>query len=139
MNYEKGKAPLALMEQIVMILVFAIAAAVCMQAFVYANNLSDTANKRDQAMAATQEIAECVKACGGDLSMAGTKIIATDEKQITVTDNSIKVEYNIEEPMTVTLSFLDGDKYIQRARIVASVEKENILSTDIAWQRGGRL
>ena len=40
MNYERSKAPLALMEQIIMILVFALAAAVCLQAFVYANGLS---------------------------------------------------------------------------------------------------
>ena len=40
MSYERSKAPLALMEQIIMILVFALTAAVCMQAFVYSSNLS---------------------------------------------------------------------------------------------------
>lgn len=37
---ERSKAPLALMEQIIMILVFALASAVCLQAFVYADRLS---------------------------------------------------------------------------------------------------
>ena len=47
MNYERSKAPLALMEQIIMILVFALAAAVCLQAFVYANGLSTRGEKKN--------------------------------------------------------------------------------------------
>ena len=38
--YTRSKAPLALMEQLIMILVFAAAAAVCVRAFVYASQLS---------------------------------------------------------------------------------------------------
>ena len=36
----KSKAPLALMEQMVMLLVFALAAALCLQAFVQSDRLS---------------------------------------------------------------------------------------------------
>ncbi len=45
MNYERSKAPLALMEQIIMILVFALAAAVFC-AFVYANGLSTRGERK---------------------------------------------------------------------------------------------
>ena len=57
MNYERSKAPLALMEQIIMILVFALAAAVCLQAFVYANGLSGRGEKENIA-AATMQVSE---------------------------------------------------------------------------------
>ena len=56
MNYERSKAPLALMEQIIMILVFALAAAVCLQAFVYANGLSGRGEKENIAAAHAQEV-----------------------------------------------------------------------------------
>ncbi len=36
----KSKAPLVLMEQIIMLLVFALAAAICLQAFIKADALS---------------------------------------------------------------------------------------------------
>ena len=36
----KSRAPLALMEQMVMLLVFALAAALCLQAFVRSDNIS---------------------------------------------------------------------------------------------------
>ena len=66
MNYERSKAPLALMEQIIMILVFALAAAVCLQAFVYANGLSGRGEKENIAAAHAQEVIEMCKACAGD-------------------------------------------------------------------------
>ena len=56
MNYERSKAPLALMEQIIMILVFALAAAVCLQAFVYANGLSTRGEKENIAAEHAQEV-----------------------------------------------------------------------------------
>ncbi len=46
----KSKAPLVMMEQMVMILVFALAAALCLQAFVLSNSLSEQGQARDQAL-----------------------------------------------------------------------------------------
>ena len=66
MNYERSKAPLALMEQIIMILVFALAAAVCLQAFVYANGLSTRGEKENIAAEHAQEVIEMCKTCAGD-------------------------------------------------------------------------
>lgn len=45
----KSKAPLALMEQMVMLLVFALAAALCLQAFVQSDRLSRESEARDHA------------------------------------------------------------------------------------------
>ena len=46
----KSKAPLVLMEQIIMLLVFALAAAICLQAFIKADALSSASANRDKAV-----------------------------------------------------------------------------------------
>lgn len=66
----KNKAPLALMEQLIMLLVFALAAALCLQVFVYAGNTSRRMEARDQAVTMVQNAAEVTKLCGGDLQKA---------------------------------------------------------------------
>ena len=45
----RSKAPLILMEQMVMLLVFALAAALCLQAFVKSDELSARGEARDRA------------------------------------------------------------------------------------------
>ena len=62
----KNKAPLALMEQLVMILVFALTAALCLQIFVFSNTLSVDGETRDHAVCAVQNAAEAIKLCAGD-------------------------------------------------------------------------
>ena len=62
----KSKAPLLLMEQMVMLLVFALAAALCLQAFVKSDSLSQRSQERDRAMTLCQTAAETIRACRGD-------------------------------------------------------------------------
>lgn len=62
----KSKAPLLLMEQMVMLLVFALAAALCLQAFVKSDSLSQRSQERDRAMTLCQTTAETIRACRGD-------------------------------------------------------------------------
>ena len=50
----KSKAPLALMEQIVMLLVFALAAALCLQAFVKSEQTSRDSQSRGNAALSVQ-------------------------------------------------------------------------------------
>lgn len=66
----KNRASLVLMEQLVMILVFALAAALCLQAFAGADQISRETARRDQAVVLAQNGAETLKACGGDLEEA---------------------------------------------------------------------
>ena len=66
----KSKAPLAMMEQIVMLLVFALAAALCLQAFVKSDQLSRRMEARDRAAVQCQSAAEAVQHCKGSLSQA---------------------------------------------------------------------
>ena len=61
----KSKAPLILMEQMVMLLVFALAAALCLQAFVKSDSLSARSEARDRAAAVCQNAAETLRRYGG--------------------------------------------------------------------------
>ena len=66
----KSKAPLSLMEQLVMLLVFALAAALCLQVFVLSGQMSRMSEARDRGVTAVQNAAEVTKLCGGDLHKA---------------------------------------------------------------------
>lgn len=68
----KSKASLLLMEQLVMVLVFALAAALCLQTFAQAKVISEETARRDQAVTLAQNAAELLKATGGDLEAAET-------------------------------------------------------------------
>lgn len=63
----RSKAPLLLMEQMVMLLVFALAAALCLQAFVKSDGLSGDSEERDRAVTLCQEAAETIRWYGGDI------------------------------------------------------------------------
>lgn len=60
----RSKAPLMLMEQMVMLLVFALAAALCLQAFVKADAISRESEARDHAVLLCQSVAEQIKESG---------------------------------------------------------------------------
>ncbi len=66
----RSKAPLALMEQMVMLLVFAIAASLCLQAFVRSDADSRRGEARDRAALLCQCVAESIHHNGGDLEAA---------------------------------------------------------------------
>ena len=66
----RSKSPLALMEQLVMVLVFALAAALCLQAFALADRMSERNEAVDRAVMECQNAAELMKAAGGDMAHA---------------------------------------------------------------------
>ena len=61
MERNESKAPLVLMEQVIMVLVFALVSAVCIQAFALARTTSLRMTERDHAMNVSQTLAETVK------------------------------------------------------------------------------
>ncbi|MCI8423582.1 MAG: hypothetical protein HFF50_08640 [Lawsonibacter sp.] len=63
----KSKAPLSLMEQMVMLAVFALAAALCLQAFVKSDAISRRSQARDRAVVLSQTAAEVLQHYSGDL------------------------------------------------------------------------
>ena len=57
----RNKAPLAMMEQLVMVLVFALAAALCIQVFAFSDQTSRFNEARDRAVLEAQNAAEAFK------------------------------------------------------------------------------
>lgn len=66
----KNKAPLTLIEQAIMLVVFGLAAVLCLQAFVWADSASKDIAARDMALIQAQSAAEVLKSCGGDMAHA---------------------------------------------------------------------
>ena len=64
----RNKAPLSLMEQLCMLLVFALSAALCLQVFVLSARMSRNMEAQGQAVRAVQNTAETVKYCRADVS-----------------------------------------------------------------------
>ena len=66
----KQKTPLMLLELSIMVLVFALAAVMCLQVFVYCENQSDWMERQDRAVLLAQNTAEVLKQHGGDFALA---------------------------------------------------------------------
>lgn len=84
---KRSKAPLPLMELLVMVLVFALASALCLQAFVKADALSRQGEAKGQAFTLSQSAAEAVRACRGDLSAVAELLEADAWDDLTLTVN----------------------------------------------------
>ena len=68
----RNRAFLPLMEQAIMILVFALAAALCLRTFVWADGYSARQQARDQAVTVAQNAAETLQAKG---LVGGTSVL----------------------------------------------------------------
>lgn len=86
----RSKAPLAMMEQIVMLLVFALAAALCLRAFVTSDELSRDSEARDRAAVLCQNAAEAVRGAGGDLEKAAERLGAAHTEE----GGALSIRYN---------------------------------------------
>lgn len=62
----KNRGALVLIEQVIMLLVFALAAVLCLRAFVWADAASKEMAARDQAVIQAQNAVEVLKSCAGD-------------------------------------------------------------------------
>lgn len=63
----RSKTPLVLMEQLAMVLVFALAAALCLQAFAFADRMSARNEAVDRAVVECQRMAETLKGSGSSM------------------------------------------------------------------------
>lgn len=66
----KSKAPLLLMEQVIMMLVFALAAALCVRVFAWAQLTARENAQQDRALVCVQNAAQTLKGCAGDYEQA---------------------------------------------------------------------
>ena len=80
----KNKTSLVLMEQLVLILVFSLAAALCLQTFSQARNISLETIRLDRAVILAQNGAQLLKATDGDAEKAES--LSTDDYRVIVRD-----------------------------------------------------
>ncbi|MBE5766410.1 MAG: hypothetical protein E7335_04470 [Clostridiales bacterium] len=126
----KSKAPLALMEQLVMILVFALAAALCLQIFVLSGNLSVTSETRDRAVTAVQNTAETLKLCRGDLEEV-QKLLGGEK-----TEDCWQMILTGKETLCVTAERIaDEAEALGEARVYAVNDKGSVVfEVNVCWQ-----
>lgn len=111
----KNKTSLLLMEQLVMVLVFALAAALCLSVFVKADRISRETVRRDEAVLLAQNAAQVLKATSGDMEQAKATAAASD--------------YRLEiEPMESELDLLG------QAEIRVWLEEELLFALQTGWQ-----
>lgn len=110
----RSKSPLTLIELIIMIAVFALAAALCLRAFVWADLKSAENQERDRAVILASSAAEEIKA--NHFAAPST------------------VEY--EDGFTVTVTPQESDNDLLGAAIVSVSDDENntIVELTVKWQ-----
>ena len=126
----KSKSPLVMLEQLIMILVFALAAALCLQAFALADGQSKNSAARDIAMLEVQRAAEIIKHCGGDITEAAAILeceAGENGLEYKADGYSIRAEHS-DSP----------EEYLGTTRVWAENEAgEHIFEIELGWQRGG--
>lgn len=126
----KSKSPLIMLEQLMMLLVFALAAALCLQAFVLADSQSKTTSRRDSAILEVQRTAETIKYCGGDMEKAAGILDGQYNERLLQVSSDDCIIYAEKQDSGVAL--------MGSARVWAEDEKgQALLSVSVAWQSGG--
>ena len=144
MSYQRSKAPLSLMEQLIMVFVFAFAAAICLQAFVYSDRLSKRGTTEETAAMRATEVIETCKAYHGDLKKAADKLGATlipssdgsgDKVEKKYDDDSLRVVIDAGE-----VESIGKEASFQKAQVKVWEDagdgdaSEPVYSVDVAWQ-----
>lgn len=130
----KSKAPLLLMEQMVMLLVFALAAAICLQSFVLSDRLSRRGEARDRGVTLAQTAAETIRHQGGApesaLEQAAPSLGGRYEAgQLTVTEGEG------DETITLTAQAEEsGIPGLSKAALLVEWEGETVFELTVAWQ-----
>lgn len=130
---EKRKYPLALMELLVMILVFALAASASLQAFAHANRLSHRQEAKVHGILAAQNAAELLKSTHGDYK-AVIKTLGghPDEKGNYIISD---MEWNEQTAWCLQITPLaDTDPYLASATICGFYNSEILFEITVAWQ-----
>lgn len=131
----RSKAPLVLMEQLIMVLVFAIAAALCLRMFVSSGKLSQRYADTDMAVQIAQTVAERIKHDKGiyldryDWEFFGqTQAFPYDKNwQPTVENAAYYVYITCGQPTP----------YLAQAHIsVCTLAGEELFALPVAWQTG---
>lgn len=105
----KNKSSLMLIEQIIMGLVFAIAAAICLKVFAYSDALSRSGELRDQAIRQAQTCAEVLKNTRGDFAAAEKAAELAENMNVYIIPET--AENDLLGSATVSVEGADGEEY----------------------------
>lgn len=136
----KSRAPLALMEQTVMVLVFALAAALCLRAFALADGISRRVESTDRAVLWAESAADTLKARQGDLSRAAAELGGeVDGQRWTILLDENWQETAGESAYTLTVQPVESDQpLLGKAQIdVAQKNGDSLFSLEVCWQEAG--
>ena len=136
----KSRAPLALMEQTVMVLVFALAAALCLRAFVLADGISRQVEATDRAVLWAESAADTLKARNGDLAQAAAELGGNLDGQRWIIPLHETWQETAGEPAyTLTARPVEtGRPLLGKAQIdVAEKNGERLFSLEVCWQEAG--
>lgn len=124
----KNKAPLALIELTVMVLIFAVSAALCLQAFVWSDLTSAKLADRDTAILQAETVAEVVKACRGDFD-AAAELLAGES-----VDGVLQVHF--EDGFCASAQLIDEGKPLLGTAEVTVYDGENqeLFGLTVCWQ-----
>lgn len=139
MRKSESKAPLVLMEQVIMVLVFALVAAMCIQAFALARSISLRMAERDHAMNISQTLAETVKAYGGSLEEIRGELggVMDGEQLVFYYDDEWNAVPNVEEADFCAVFVTEESEALCRyGSIIVSdaAHEREIFSMRVAWQ-----
>ena len=135
----RSKTPLALMEQVTMVLVFALAAALCLRIFVFSDGVSRRNHQTDQAVLLAQNTAEMIKACGGVEEAAAIMGGTTQQtlwsvgynEDLTLTPDGESGYYHVDVlPQDSGVEGL-GQTHIE---VFLQAEQEGLFALTVAWQ-----
>lgn len=121
----KNKASLVLLEQLIMTLVFALAAAICLQIFVKADSVSLETARLGQAQVLAQNAAETVKSTHGDLIQAAAVLGGSAD------NNMLILEL---EELLLTVSKLPAAKGLGKADVTVTFKDTTLLTFTAGWQ-----
>lgn len=133
----KSKAPLAMMEQLVMVLVFALAAALCLQTFVLSGKISKKTEAKNRAVTEVQNAAEIMKNGGFSKYLERYAPKQTEDESVSfftkdweITGEENQAEYKL------TVSYTESvDLSLWKADIaIATVSGEELIRIPVAGQ-----
>ena len=134
----RARPPLALMEQLVMALVFALAAALCVQAFALSSRISRTGAARDRAVIEAQNAAERCKAEGFDAARLEGQLTGRTEQGVVYAhydENWETVGYLAEYAYCLQVQNVPAQPGIGKEEVRVSTADGEILSElFVAWQ-----
>ena len=135
----RNKSRLVLMEQMIMLLVFALAASVCVRIFVQSEQLSRRYEARDRAAVAAQNAAELMK-------KKGALAFVEEMKAVSVGDNTWVVYYDKDwnrtegalKKYSLEITYKsEASGYIWRSELTAFTEEgEELFRIPVAGQIG---